>query len=40
MVRAARFYTVRDPGDSTVVREAVSERFIDNTLPEGRRQAR
>ena len=39
MVRAARlFYAFWDTGDSTFAREAVSERFTDNTLPKGRPQ--
>jgi predicted ester cyclase len=37
MVHAARlFYAFWDTGDSTFAREAVSERFTDNTLPKGR----
>jgi predicted ester cyclase len=41
MVRAARyFYAFWDTGDATFAREAVSERFIDNTLPKGRPQGR
>jgi hypothetical protein len=39
MVRAVRFfYAFWDTGDTTFAREAVSERFIDNTLPKGRPQ--
>jgi predicted ester cyclase len=39
MVRAARlFYAFWDTGDASLVREAVSQRFSDNTLPKGRPQ--
>jgi predicted ester cyclase len=41
MVRTARlFYAFWDTGDTAFTREAVSERFADNTLPKGRPQGR